>query len=91
MTDRVARRVRVSGRVQGVFFRESTRRTARAAGVTGWVRNEPDGTVHAHLEGPADAVARVIGFMRSGPPDAEVGDVRVTDVDPLNGSGFDLA
>jgi acylphosphatase len=90
VADRVARDVVVSGHVQGVFFRDSTRRTARAAGVAGWVRNEPDGTVRAHVEGNPDAVDEVIAFMRSGPPEADVSDVTVTDVEPSNLRGFEL-
>jgi acylphosphatase len=90
MADRVARRVAVHGRVQGVFFRDSTRRAARAAGVTGWVRNAGDGTVQAHLEGSPDAVEQVIVFMRAGPSDASVSQVEVDDVAPQGASGFDV-
>lgn len=77
MADRIAREVVVSGRVQGVYFRDSTRQAARSAGVVGWVRNEPDGTVQAHLEGPPEAVEQVLGFLREGPGDASVTDVDV--------------
>jgi acylphosphatase len=90
VADRVAREVIVSGRVQGVYFRDSTRRAARTAGVAGWVRNEPDGTVRAHLEGTADAVDKVVAFMRSGPPEAQVADVTVSEVEPGNLPGFDV-
>ena len=75
----IARRVVVSGRVQGVWFRESTRRTAEAAGVRGWVRNKGDGTVEAMLEGPGDAVNRVIAWCHEGPRRAEVVRVDVFD------------
>lgn len=69
----VAREVRVHGRVQGVFFRDSTRQRARRAGVSGWVRNAADGTVHAWLEGPPESVDGIIGWMRrGGPPSARV-------------------
>ena len=64
MIDR--RRVVVRGRVQGVFFRDSMRERARAHGVAGWVRNRPDGSVEAVLEGPAEAVERVLRFARDG-------------------------
>jgi acylphosphatase len=77
--DPVARRVVVRGLVQGVYFRDSTRQTAREAGVTGWVHNAADGTVQAHLEGPSDAVSQVVDFMRGGPPRAEVTDLDVAD------------
>jgi acylphosphatase len=72
----------VRGRVQGVYFRGSTRQAARSAGVAGWVRNEPDGTVQAHLEGPPDAVGQMLDFLREGPRDALVTDVDVREVPP---------
>ena len=84
----IARRIVVSGRVQGVFFRDSTRRTAETRGVAGWVRNRDDGTVEAHLEGEEDAVASVIAWARSGPRHAEVTGVDVTEVEPEGLSGF---
>jgi acylphosphatase len=75
----IAKRVVVSGRVQGVWFRESTRRTAEAQGVRGWVRNNDDGTVEAVLEGPDDAVERVVDWCRRGPSRADVARVDVYD------------
>lgn len=71
----MAVRVTVHGRVQGVFFRASTRDLAQRLGVTGWVRNDPGGTVSAHLEG--EGVDDVLAWMRTGGPDA----ARVTAVD----------
>jgi acylphosphatase len=65
-------RVVVTGEVQGVWFRESCRRQAVAAGVTGWVRNLRDGSVEAVLEGDPDAVERVMAWMGVGPPHAVV-------------------
>jgi acylphosphatase len=83
MTDRVARHLVVHGRVQGVFFRDTTRRTAQAAGVAGWVRNAPDGTVEMRLEGPSSGVERVASWVRAGgPPRATVERVDETDVVP---------
>jgi len=67
-----ARRLIVHGRVQGVFYRDWTVDTARSLGVAGWVRNLPDGTVEAHLEGEAQAVERMISAMYDGPPRAQV-------------------
>ena len=84
----IRRRVRVHGRVQGVFFRETTRRAAEANGVTGSVRNEPDGTVEAVLEGPEDAVSRVLDLMRRGPRGASVDRLDVTDETPQGDQGF---
>lgn len=80
-----ARQVRVTGRVQGVFFRAWTRDLARELAVAGWVRNADDGSVEAHLEGERSAVEMLIDRMRVGPPSADVEDVRVDDV-PAEGS-----
>jgi acylphosphatase len=65
-------RVVVSGRVQGVFFRASTRDVAVRWGLRGFVRNLPDGRVEAVLQGDRGAVEKVIAFMREGPPGAYV-------------------
>ncbi|WP_370617936.1 acylphosphatase [Mumia qirimensis] len=62
----------VRGRVQGVFYRDTLRRRADAAGVRGWVRNTEDGAVEALLVGRPTAVDRLIEWMRSGPEDAVV-------------------
>jgi acylphosphatase len=84
------RRVVVHGRVQGVFFRDSTRQRAQAAGVAGWVANRPDGAVEAVLEGDAQAVERVVGFMRDGPRGADVERVDVSEEEPEGLTGFDV-
>lgn len=76
----IARRIVVHGRVQGVGFRYATVEAARDAGVRGWVRNRRDGTVEALLQGPDDAVARTIAWMRRGPPAARVDRVDVDEV-----------
>jgi acylphosphatase len=73
----ISRRVLVSGRVQGVWFRESTRREASALGLSGWVQNLPDGRVEAHFEGDEAAVEAAIAFIRRGPEHARVSDVTV--------------
>ena len=65
-------RVVVSGRVQGVFFRDTCRDRARAEGVAGWVRNRSDGTVEAEFEGAIAAVDRVVAWCGEGPPRARV-------------------
>jgi len=72
----VARKVVVHGRVQGVFFRDSTRQAARSRGVAGWVRICADGTVEAWFEGEADAVESMVRWCREGPRHADVEDVR---------------
>ena len=68
----IRRRVAVRGHVQGVFFRETTRRLALAEGLAGWVRNRPDGTVEAVFEGEREAVERLVEFLREGPRGARV-------------------
>jgi len=80
--------VRVSGLVQGVFFRASCADQAHRLGVTGWVSNEPDGTVAGHFEGPADAVRQLVAWCRRGPRGARVADVRVSDAQATGSTGF---
>ena len=84
----VRRRVVVSGQVQGVFFRDTCRREAARHGVSGWVRNRPDGTVEAVFEGPEDAVAAMVAWARSGPAHAVVDGVQTFDEPPEGGTGF---
>ena len=76
------RRVVVRGRVQGVFFRETTRRRALAEGIAGWVENRPDGSVEAVLEGERDAIERLVAFLREGPRGARVDWVDVVSEEP---------
>ncbi|HEY1507781.1 MAG TPA: acylphosphatase [Solirubrobacteraceae bacterium] len=78
----------VRGRVQGVFFRDSTRQRAAAHGVSGWISNRPDGAVEAVLEGPADAVERVLEFVQAGPPQAHVDQIDVREEPPEGLTGF---
>ncbi|MEQ8249470.1 MAG: acylphosphatase [Alphaproteobacteria bacterium] len=68
-------RVRIAGKVQGVWYRGWTVETARSLGVGGWVRNRADGTVEALLHGPEAAVEKMIEACRVGPPAARVTDV----------------
>jgi acylphosphatase len=78
----------VSGRVQGVWFRESCREQAMVAGVSGWVRNVHDGRVEAVLEGPPAAVDRVVAWCREGPARARVDAVEVQSELPVGEQGF---
>jgi acylphosphatase len=80
----------VSGRVQGVWFRQSCREQAVAAGVAGWVRNRPDGRVEAELEGEQAAVDVVLAWLEEGPPLAVVTGVEVTDEAPSGQTGFEV-
>jgi acylphosphatase len=84
------KRVVVSGRVQGVFFRDTARRRAEAAGVAGWVRNTPDGTVEAVFEGDPEAVEQLVDFSRRGPSQAEVVSVDITEEEPEGLVGFEV-
>ncbi len=87
----IRRRVTVHGRVQGVFFRDSTQEEAESAGVSGWVRNRDDDTVEAVFEGEEAAVERMLEFCRSGPDRADVRDVEVSeDEEPEGLRGFDV-
>ena len=88
--DRIRRRVVVHGRVQGVFFRDSTRDEAEGAGVAGWVRNRDDGSVEAVFEGSADAVERLVEWCRSGPRRADVDGVDESDEESAGLSGFEV-
>lgn len=65
-------RLFIEGRVQGVWFRDSTRQEAERWGVTGWVRNVPDGRVEVLAEGPEEKVRNLIDWCRQGPPRARV-------------------
>jgi acylphosphatase len=76
---RVARRYLVRGRVQGVGFRYFTQAAAVRAGLSGWVRNNPDGTVEIAAAGEVDALERLEQQIRHGPPGARVDQVAVSD------------
>jgi acylphosphatase len=89
-TDRVRAHVRITGYVQGVFFRSEARSRARTRGVAGWVRNDADGTVEAVFEGPRDAVESLVRWCGEGPRGAQVDDVRVEWEDPRGDEGFEI-
>jgi acylphosphatase len=84
------RNVVARGRVQGVFFRDSTRREAERRGVAGWATNRSDGAVEAVFEGAPEAVEAMVQFVRSGPGHAEVSDVEVREEAPEGLSGFSV-
>ena len=85
----VRARVRVTGRVQGVCYRQSTVEMASGLGLTGWVRNQPDGSVEALLEGEKAVVEQAIAWCRQGPPRAAVDNVTVDWLDgPMECVGF---
>jgi acylphosphatase len=77
----ITRNLRISGRVQGVGFRDFMQRRAHALGLTGWVRNRLDGSVEAVVQGSADAVDQIVALARHGPRSAHVTGVRISDAD----------
>jgi acylphosphatase len=86
----IRKRVLVSGAVQGVFFRDTCRRLAGQQGVSGWVRNLPDGRVEAVFEGDPDSVERMVRWTRRGPSQARVTGTAVSE-EPVEGlSGFEI-
>lgn len=84
----VARHLVIRGRVQGVWFRDWTVKTAKELGLTGWVRNRHDGTVEAVVQGEATAVARYIDLAHAGPPAADVTGIDVEDIAVEDFDGF---
>lgn len=84
------RRVIVTGEVQGVFFRDATRRRAESLGVAGWVANREDGTVEAVFEGEPDAVEGMVSFCGDGPGNARVAGAEVTDEPEQGQRGFEV-
>jgi acylphosphatase len=86
----IRRRAIIHGRVQGVFFRDTTRRMAAARGVSGWVANRPDGTVEAVFEGEPEAVEAMVAFCRAGPRGALVERAEVFEEEPEGLRGFEV-
>lgn len=80
----------VTGQVQGVFYRATLRDRARDLGVSGWVSNEPDGSVAAHLEGPPESVDTLVEWCHDGPPEASVDRVEVSEVTATGVEGFSV-
>lgn len=88
MAEEIALQVRVTGRVQGVWYRGWTEDEATRRGLRGWVRNEPDGSVAAVLAGPREAVAAMVAAMRQGPPAAGVAAVETAPAEDEGWTGF---
>jgi acylphosphatase len=86
--DRVRQHVVLTGRVQGVFFRDSLRRRADTRGVSGWARNRPDGSIEAVFEGPETEVVGMVSYCREGPRDAHVETMDATSEEPEGLHGF---
>ena len=79
----------VTGRVQGVFYRAGMREQAERLEVTGWVRNEPDGSVRAHLEGSPAAISELLDWCASGTPSAQVDEVSTRRAEVTGARGFE--
>ncbi len=84
----IHKNIAVAGRVQGVFYRASAQQTARQLGVTGFVKNEKDGSVYAEAEGTEEALKLFIDWCRKGPPAAQVTTVQVHPGALQNFEGF---
>jgi acylphosphatase len=82
----VTKRLLITGRVQGVGFRFYAQRKARELSVAGWVRNRPDGSVEAVIQGTLEAVESMIAWARRGPPSAVVSGVQITEADGVYAS-----
>ncbi len=83
-------RVRVRGRVQGVFFRVEAQTRAESLGIAGWIRNAGDGSVEAVFEGGDEQVEALLGWCRRGPAGAHVEEVEVVREEPLGETGFQV-
>lgn len=84
----VRRRIVVSGRVQGVWFRDTCRQVASGLALRGWVRNDADGTVEIVAEGPAERIDELVAWCHHGPPHAEVTEVSVSAESVVGESSF---
>jgi acylphosphatase len=90
MANAAAARIRVTGLVQGVFYRASTRDAAIRLGLSGWVRNASDGSVEVFAEGEAETVRKLVDWCRQGPPSAVVREVSVDWSEPVGEQGFSI-
>jgi len=90
VSDERRARVVVRGRVQAVGFRATALSRARSLGIGGWVRNNPDGSVEAELEGPPERVELLLSWFGRGPHGADVDDVRIEWREPLGERGFTI-
>lgn len=87
----IAIRILVTGRVQGVFFRATTKEKADRLGITGWVRNTEDGNVEIHAEGSPEVLKQFQVWCRKGPPAARIDQVQSMDVPEEGFEAFEIA
>lgn len=90
MSDTGAVHLLIHGRVQGVFYRASTQRTAEGLGLTGWVKNRPDGSVEIHAEGSREKLEELIAWCRLGPPAAEVSTIGLCWIEAEGLNSFEI-
>ena len=83
-------RLKISGKVQGVWYRKSTQVQAQALGLTGWVQNEPDGSVTCVVEGPEADVETLVMWCHQGPPNAQVSGVSKEHMAPTGATSFEV-
>ncbi|MEP0984592.1 acylphosphatase [Ekhidna sp.] len=86
----IAKRIQVQGKVQGVFFRASTKSTAEDLDLKGWVRNEPDGSVLIEVQGEASQMNKFTEWCESGPTYASVTDIKIEDISIQSFTGFQI-
>ena len=82
--------IKISGRVQGVFFRSGTKNKARDLDLVGFVRNEPDDSVYIEVEGEKEKLNQFVGFCKSGPDHAEISDLNIQDGELKNFKNFKI-
>ncbi len=90
MENRVLYKITVTGRVQGVGFRHSARTNARYRGITGYVRNEPDGSVYIEAEGSRNQLDEFVNWCKKGPGIGHVDDIRIDTSHPRNYQSFEI-
>lgn len=83
-------RIKVKGKVQGVFYRSSTQAKAKELGLSGWVKNEEDGSVLIEAEGEEQKLEKLIDWCRQGPGAAVVNDVEYQELEPQGKNGFEV-
>jgi acylphosphatase len=82
------KRIKITGKVQGVFYRKSAQHKALELGVTGWIKNEPDGSVTAELEGEPHSVSAMESWLKKGPPQANVVEIKGEEGEEQDYTGF---
>ena len=89
-SDRIAKRIQLRGRVQGVYFRAAAQREAEMHGLTGWAHNDPDGSVTIVVEGDSHAIDDFVDWCNHGPPDARVARVEISEETCSGQVGFHI-